>query len=142
MNSRSQVLGSSVHSPEGQSEAPSAEHCPAQLSPRPQVTTSGVLSGWQQVTLLIRLEDVKASSKKSTEGTVVVFPGYYCLVISKQTCFLKLIVLVKVAFNRFVLVLGIDCIYHWELKSYFMNNWIISVVRCSLYTCCWPCFNK
>ena len=83
LNSRSQVLGSSVHSPEGQSEAPSAEHCPAQLAPWPQVTTLGVLSGWQQVTLLVWLEKVNALSKKSTEGTVLVFPGYYCLVIKK-----------------------------------------------------------
>ena len=73
-------LGSSVHSPEGQSEAPNAEHCPAQLAPWPQVATSKVLSGWQQVTLLVWLENVKALSKKSTEGAVVVFPGYHCLV--------------------------------------------------------------
>ena len=70
LNSRSQVVGSSEHSPEGQREAPSAEHCPAQLAPWPQVATSGVLSGWQQVTLLMWLENVNASSKKSTEGAV------------------------------------------------------------------------
>ena len=57
--------------PEGQSEAPRAEHCPAQLAPWPQVATSGVLSGWQQVTLLTLLEKVKALSKKSTEAVVV-----------------------------------------------------------------------
>ena len=68
-----QVLGSSVHSPEGQSEAPIDEHCPAQLAPWPQVATSGVLSGWQQVTLLMFFEDVMALSKKSTEE---VFPGH------------------------------------------------------------------
>ena len=80
LNSRSQVLGSSVHSPEGQSEAPSAEHCPAQLAPWPQVATSKVLSGWQQVTLLVWLEKVKALSKKSTEEVVVMFPKKLCLV--------------------------------------------------------------
>ena len=63
-----------MHSPEGQSEAPSAEHCPAQLAPWPQVATSKVLSGWQQVTLLLFLEFVNALSKKSTEEVVVVFP--------------------------------------------------------------------
>ena len=68
-----QVLGSSVHSPEGQSEAPIDEHCPAQLAPWPQVATSGVLSGWQQMTLLMFFEDVMALSKKSTEE---VFPGH------------------------------------------------------------------
>ena len=69
-----------MHSPEGQREAPSAEHCPAQLAPWPQVATSGVLSGWQQVTLLVWLENVKGLSKKSTEGADVVFPGHHCLV--------------------------------------------------------------
>ena len=68
----SHVLGSSVQIPEGQSEAPSAEHCPSQLTPWPQVTTLGVLSGVQQVTLLTLLENVKALSKKSTEGAGVV----------------------------------------------------------------------
>ena len=67
-----------MHSPEGQSEAPSAEHCPAQLAPWPQVATSKVLFGWQQVTLLVWLENVKAMSKKSTE--VAVFPGNQCLI--------------------------------------------------------------
>ena len=124
-NSRSQVLGSSVHFPDGQSEAPRAEHCPAQLAPWPQVATSGVLSGWQQVTLLIWLEDVKASSKKSTEGTVVVFPGHYCLVFSKQNRFPWNICakLVEVA-----LVFGINWVFHcnWNLiSSYFMNGWIM-----------------
>ena len=80
LNSRSQVLGSSVHFPDGQSEALSAEHCPAQLAPWPQVTTSKVLSGWQQVTLLVWLEKVKALSKKSTEEVVVVFPRNHWLV--------------------------------------------------------------
>ena len=60
--------------PEGQSEAPSAEHCPAQLAPWPQVTTSKVLFRWQQVTLNVWLEKVRALSKKSTEGRVEVFP--------------------------------------------------------------------
>ena len=38
------------------------------------IATSKLLSGWQQVTLLEWLEKVKALSKKSTEGAVVVFP--------------------------------------------------------------------
>ena len=63
-----------MHSPDGQSEAPSAEHCPAQLAPWPQVATSKVLSGWQQVMLVMFLEFVNALSKKSTEEMVVVFP--------------------------------------------------------------------
>ena len=66
------VLGLSVQSPEGHREAPSAEHCPAQLIPCPQVAFSNVLSGLQQVTLLEWLEKVKALSKKSTEGVAVV----------------------------------------------------------------------
>ena len=66
--------------PDGQSEAPRAEHCPAQLAPRPQVTFSKVLFGWQQVTLLVFLEFVNASSKKSTEEVVVVFPRNHWLV--------------------------------------------------------------
>ena len=70
-----------MHSPEGQSEAPRAEHCPAQLAPWPQVATLKVLSGWQQVTLLVWLENVKAMSKKSTEVAVVVSPEYQCLII-------------------------------------------------------------
>ena len=74
----SHVLGSSVQIPEGQSEAPSAEHCPSQLTPWPQVTTLGVLSGVQQVTLLTLLENVKALSKKSTDGVFeVVSPRNY-----------------------------------------------------------------
>ena len=44
-----------------------AEHSPAQLAPSPQVTTSKVLSGWQQVMLIVWLEFVKVLSKKSTE---------------------------------------------------------------------------
>ena len=81
MNSRSQVLGSSVQFPEGQSEAPSAEHCPAQLAPWPQVATSKVLSGGQQVTLLVWFEYVKVLSKKSTEGGVVVLPKNFVIVV-------------------------------------------------------------
>ena len=73
VKSISQVLGSSVQFPEGQSHAPSAEHCPAQLAPCPQVATSKVLSGWQQVTSVKLVEKVKALSKKSTEGKVEVF---------------------------------------------------------------------
>ena len=68
----SHVLGSLVQFPEGQSEPPSAEHCPSQLTPWPQVATLGVLSGRQQVTLLTFLENVKALSKKSTDGVLVV----------------------------------------------------------------------
>ena len=67
----SHVPGSSVQIPEGQREAPSAEHCPAQLTPFPQEASSKVLSGLQQVTLLECLEKVKALSKKSTEGVFV-----------------------------------------------------------------------
>ena len=69
--SRLHVPGKSVQSPEGQREAPSAEHCPAQLTPFPQEASSKVLSGLQQVTLLECLEKVKALSKKSTEGVFV-----------------------------------------------------------------------
>ena len=80
----SHVLGSSVQIPEGQSEAPSAEHCPSQLTPWPQVTTLGVLSGVQQVTLLTLLENVKALSKKSTDGVFeVVSPRNYDQIIVK-----------------------------------------------------------
>ena len=61
------MLGSSVQSPEGHREAPSAEHCPAQLTPWPQVATLGMLSGAQQVTSVMPLEKVKVSSKKSTD---------------------------------------------------------------------------
>ena len=61
-----------MQSPEGQREAPSAEHCPAQLTPCPQVASSEVLSSLQQVMLLEWLEKVKALSKKSTEGAGVV----------------------------------------------------------------------
>ena len=63
----SQVLGSSVQLPEGQNEAPRAEHCPAQLAPWPQVATLDVLSGRQHVTLLRWLEEVRAVSMKSKE---------------------------------------------------------------------------
>ena len=70
--------------PDGQSEAPRAEHCPAQLAPWPQVATSEVLFGWQQVTLLVFLENVKASSKKSTEGVVLVVPEHHCFAFLKQ----------------------------------------------------------
>ena len=68
----SHVSGSSVQFPEGQREAPSAEHCPAQLTPCPQEASLKVLSGLQQVTLLERSEKVKAVSKKSTERAFVV----------------------------------------------------------------------
>ena len=60
--------------PEGQREAPSAEHCPAQLAPFPQVAILIVLFGRQQVTLLDWFEKVKAWSKKLTEKVVVTFP--------------------------------------------------------------------
>ena len=60
--------------PEGQREAPSAEHCPAQLAPFPQVATSIVLFGRQQGALLDWFKKVKARSKKLTEKVLVVFP--------------------------------------------------------------------
>ena len=76
----SHVSGSSVQFPDGQSEAPRAEHCPAQLFPWPQVATSNVLvSWWQQVTFLERLAKVKVLSKESTEEVVAVLPGHHCL---------------------------------------------------------------
>ena len=67
LNPISQVLGLSVQWPEGQNEAPRAEHCPAQLAPWPQVATLDVLSGRQHVTLLRWLEEVRAVSMKSKE---------------------------------------------------------------------------
>ena len=70
-NSRSQVLGSSVQTPEGQSFASSAAHSPAQLAPLPQVAVWGRLSSRQQVTLLVWLAFVKTKSKKSTDREVV-----------------------------------------------------------------------
>ena len=70
-NSRSQVLGSSVQTPEGQSFASSAAHSPAQLAPLPQVAVWGELSLRQQVTLLVWLAWVKTKSKKSAESEVV-----------------------------------------------------------------------
>ena len=76
----SHVLGSLEHFPEGQREAPSAEHCPAQLAPWPHVTNSKVLSGRQQVTLLEWLEKVKTLSKKSTEKALLVLPGNHGLI--------------------------------------------------------------
>ena len=70
--SRSQVLGSSVQSPEGQRDASRAAHPPAQLTPLPQVVFSGELSNrWQQVTSLVSLEFVKAKSKNKVEREVV-----------------------------------------------------------------------
>ena len=60
--------------PEGQREAPSAEHCPAQLEPFPQVATSIVLFGRQQDMLLDWFEKVKAWSKKLTEKVFAAFP--------------------------------------------------------------------
>ena len=64
LKSNSQVFGLPVQLPEGQSEPPSAEHCPAQLAPWPQVATLMVLSGRQQVMLDNLSEKVKARSKK------------------------------------------------------------------------------
>ena len=70
--SRSQVLGSSVQSPEGQRDASRAAHPPAQLTPLPQVVFCGELSNkWQQVTSLVSLEFVKAKSKNKAEREVV-----------------------------------------------------------------------
>ena len=80
-----------MQSPEGQREAPSAEHCPAQLTPCPQVASSEVLSSLQQVTLLEWLEKVKALSKKSTEGMALVSPGNHANSSSIQS-------LAKIAF--------------------------------------------
>ena len=69
--SRSQVLGSSVQSPEGQRDASRAAHPPAQLTPLPQVVFCGEKSEWQQVTSLVSLEFVKAKSKNKVEREVV-----------------------------------------------------------------------
>ena len=60
-----------MHLPDGQRDAPSAEHFPAQLRPLPQVAVLGVLSWRQQVTVMSLVEKLKALSKKST---VVVSP--------------------------------------------------------------------
>ena len=70
-NSRSQVLGSSVQLREGQRDASSAAHSPAQLAPLPQVAFFLELSLKQQVTLLVWLAWVKTKSKKCTERDVV-----------------------------------------------------------------------
>ena len=51
--------------PDGQSEAPRAEQLPAQLAPSPQLASSTVLSGWQQLTVTDLLKKVKTFSKKS-----------------------------------------------------------------------------
>ena len=59
--------------PDGQSVAPIAEHFPAQLAPSPQVASSIVLFGWQQLTIADSLWKVKTLSKKSTE-LAFVFP--------------------------------------------------------------------
>ena len=67
------VLGSLVHFFEGQREAPSAEHCPAQLAPFPQVTLK-LVPERQQVTLLDWFAKVKAWSKKLTEKVFAAFP--------------------------------------------------------------------
>ena len=59
--------------PDGQSAAPMAEHFPAQLAPSPQVASSIVLFGWQQLTIADSLWKVKTLSKKSIE-LAFVFP--------------------------------------------------------------------
>ena len=69
-SSKSQVLGSSVHLPEGQRDASSAAHFAAQLVPLPQLAICWVLSLWQQVTLLVWLELVKAKSKNTADREV------------------------------------------------------------------------
>ena len=69
--SRSQVLGSSVQSPEGQRDASRAAHPPAQLTPLPQVVFCGEKSEWQQVTSLVSLEFVKTKSKNKVDSEVV-----------------------------------------------------------------------
>ena len=69
----SQSLYLSVHTPEGQRDAPMAEHCPAQLAPSPQATCAVVkLFGWQHGTMLVSLVKLKELSKNSTDR---VFPG-------------------------------------------------------------------
>ena len=70
----SQVLGSSVQFPVGHKEASKAEHTPAQLVPRPQVTDTGTLFARQQVTVLVWFEKVNVLSKKSTEESAVLLP--------------------------------------------------------------------
>ena len=75
--SGSHVLGSAVHLPEGQREASSAAHSPAQLTPLPHVTFTGLLSERQHATLLVWLALVKTESKNShaSDALFVVFPG-------------------------------------------------------------------
>ena len=53
--------------PEGQREAPRAEHFPAQLAPSPHVTSSDVVFWWQQVTFAVLFKKVNTLSKKSIE---------------------------------------------------------------------------
>ena len=69
--SRSQVLGFSVQSPDGQRDASRAAHPPAQLTPLPQVVFCGEKSEWQQVTSLVSLTFVKAKSKNKVDSGVV-----------------------------------------------------------------------
>ena len=75
--SRSHVMGSAVQLPEGQREASSAEHCPAQLIPLPHVTLVTELSRRQHVTVLVWLALVKTESKNShaSDALFVAFPG-------------------------------------------------------------------
>ena len=72
-----------MHLPDGQSEAPSAEHFPAQLSPLPQVTVLGVLSKRQQTTVMSLLAKLKELSKKSTEFAL--FPEAVQLLVTAHT---------------------------------------------------------
>ena len=61
--------------PEGQREAPRAEHFPAQLAPSPHVTSSDVVFWWQQVTFAVLFKKVNTLSKKSTD-VVFDFPEF------------------------------------------------------------------
>ena len=58
------ISQSPVQFPEGQSEAPKSEQLPAQLAPNPQVASSIVLFGWQQLTITDWSRKVKTLSKK------------------------------------------------------------------------------
>lgn len=70
-------MGSVVQLPEGQREASSAEHSPAQLTPLPHVTLIIELSRRQHATVLVWLAVVKTESKNShaSDALFVVFPG-------------------------------------------------------------------
>ena len=70
------ISQSPVQFPEGQSEAPKSEQLPAQLAPNPQVASSIVLFGWQQLTITDWSRKVKTLSKKSTDVEFL-FPESY-----------------------------------------------------------------